>query len=71
MIPSRMIPICDCLSVDSKPAENANIHERRLWENLSLEKWPLKLYELVKGTNTEGFASLFTTIEACESNAFL
>ena len=51
---------------DSKPSKNADMHERRLWENLSLDKWPTRLYELVKGTNTEGFATLFTTIEACE-----
>jgi hypothetical protein len=37
-----------------------------LFEKLSLEEWPSKLFTLITGTNTEGFSSLFTPIETCK-----
>ena len=55
-------------AVEYEPKEFVDEHERKLWENLALDKWPTKLYELVKGTNTESFGTLFTTIETCKAN---
>jgi uncharacterized protein YhaN len=37
-----------------------------LFEKLSLEELPSKLFSLITGTNTEGFSSLFTPIETCK-----
>ena len=39
-------------AVDYEPKEFVDEHEQKLWDNLALDKWPTKLYELVKGTNT-------------------
>ncbi len=51
--------------VDASIESSSDPFEAKLFEKLSLEEWPSKLFGLIAGRNTEGFSTFFTPLETC------